>query len=620
MKTKFAAFTLLSALLLTAPLALAQYSGGSGDGYVSSRSDDILYEGTTPIVTGEELPDVVHHLTINNPAGVTLSKSITLTGTLSVLNGDFNLNGNVITLGEYATLVETPGNIIIGGGGNLTVTRTLNDLTQGQNVANLGLTIKTEVPLGSTTIARGNELQQINPNKISTPRFFDVTPTNNQNLNATVEFRYDESEIEGVPEADLALFISHDAVALANAAPVKGMAQIAADPTWEFLGGNVVSSTKTISKGGVGGFSRLAIARGYVLFADEYVKIDGQKFSQGDIHSNGKIIFDKGDRSKHTGNLTAVKYIDIEKYNTIDGNVYAGIYLDISSRATVTGEAVAPATVANINLPTPVFTAPKSGKERVPKKGSLTLPPGNYGEIEVDSRGTLYLTSGDYFIDELEVDDGAVISIDVANGPVNINVVSKLEFEEEVEIRITPDGHVSSNQVTFTTLQHKDVEIGEESLILGWLIAPNAEVSFEEECVFKGSVVAKAISIEEEVIFVPHSFTATLPRPKLTAGAEVEEAAETITDYELAQNYPNPFNPSTTIRFSIPQAGAVQLAIYNITGQEVRRLVSGAMNAGRHTVIWDGKDNSGQSVPSGIYLYRLRVNDFVQTRKMSFVK
>ncbi|RIK73416.1 hypothetical protein DCC62_17395 [candidate division KSB1 bacterium] len=144
MKTKFATFTLLSALLLTAPLVFAQYSGGSGDGYVSSRSDDILYEGTTPIVTGDELPDVVHHLTINNPAGVTLSKSITLTGTLSVLNGDFNLNGNVITLGEYATLVETPGNIIIGGGGNLTVTRTLNDLTQGQNVANLGLTIKTD--------------------------------------------------------------------------------------------------------------------------------------------------------------------------------------------------------------------------------------------------------------------------------------------------------------------------------------------------------------------------------------------------------------------------------------------------------------------------------------------
>ncbi|NUM74433.1 hypothetical protein HUU40_08740, partial [candidate division KSB1 bacterium] len=52
----------------------------------------------------------------------------------------------------------------------------------------------------------------------------------------------------------------------------------------------------------------------------------------------------------------------------------------------------------------------------------------------------------------------------------------------------------------------------------------------------------------------------------------------------------------------------------------VRRLVSGAMNAGRHSVVWDGKDNSGQSVPSGIYLYRLRVNDFVQTRKMSFVK
>lgn len=620
MKTRFATFTLLSALLLTAPLAFSQYSGGSGDGYVSSRSDDILYEGTTPIVTGEELPDVVHHLTINNPAGVTLSKNIMLTGTLSVLNGDFNLNGNVITLDEYAMLVETPGNIIIGGGGNLTVTRTLNDLTQGQNVANLGLTIKTEVPLGSTTIARGNELQQINPNKISTPRFYDVSPTNNENLDATVEFHYDDSEIEDVPEADLALFISHDAVALASAAPVKGLAQISADPTWEFLGGNVVSAAKTISKGGVGGFSRLAIARGYVLFADQYIKIESNKFSQGDIHSNGKIIFDKGNRSKHTGNLTAVTDIEIEKYNTIDGNVYAGTSLDISSRATVTGEAIAPASVASIGLPTPVFTAPHHGKVKVPRKGTLTLPPGDYGEIEVDRSATLYLTSGDYYIDELEVDDGAVISIDIADGPVNINVVSKLEFEKEVEINITPEGPAASNQVTFTTLQHKEVKIGDESLIQGWLIAPNAEVDLREECVFKGSIVAKAISVEEKVILVPHSYTSDLPRPKLSASGEVEATEATITDYELSQNYPNPFNPSTTIRFSLPQAGAVQLAIYNITGQEVRRLVSGAMNAGRHSVVWDGKDNSGQSVPSGIYFYRLHVNDFVHTRKMSFVK
>ncbi len=90
--------------------------------------------------------------------------------------------------------------------------------------------------------------------------------------------------------------------------------------------------------------------------------------------------------------------------------------------------------------------------------------------------------------------------------------------------------------------------------------------------------------------------------------------------YALEQNYPNPFNPSTSIAFSVKDAGVVQLTIYNLHGQEVRTLVKGQMNAGFHSVNWDGKDEHGQVVPSGVYLYKLRVNEFAQTRKMTFMK
>jgi hypothetical protein len=90
--------------------------------------------------------------------------------------------------------------------------------------------------------------------------------------------------------------------------------------------------------------------------------------------------------------------------------------------------------------------------------------------------------------------------------------------------------------------------------------------------------------------------------------------------YALAQNYPNPFNPSTSIAFSIKEAGVVQLSIYNLHGQEVRTLINGQMNTGFHSVNWDGKDERGQIVPSGVYLYKLRVNGFAQTRKMTFMK
>ncbi len=619
MKCKFPVLILLAAALLCPPAAFSQYAGGSGDGYGAWRSDDVVYDGTEPEVTGDELPDIVRHLTINNPAGVTLSKNIVLTGTLSILNGDFNLNGFVVTFGENATLVETPGNIVIGGGGAIQVTRALNDLTEGQNVGNLGLKITTPVPLGVTTIARGNVPQVINPDKISGRRFFDVVPTNNQDLNATVEFRYDESELDGTPEADLTLFISHDATA-ALAQNLKGGAQILADPTWEFLGGTVNSTSKTISKGGVGGFSRLTIVRSFVLFGDEYVRIEGNKYSAGDIHSNGSILFEKGEPGKHSGNLTAVNDIAIFKSNVIEGNVYAGGRLYVASHASVTGKTEDKAAVAGLGLPAPVFTAPKTGKVYVPRKGTLNLPPGTYGKIEIDKRGTLQLSAGDYFVNELEADDGAVLAIDVAGGPVNINVVSELEIDEKVEVSITPGGHLSSNQVTFTTLQRKELEIGEESLFMGWLIAPHAKVLFEEDCGFKGAVVAKAIALEEGVIFVPHSFVPALPRPRFTAEEEAAAGAAAVSSYELAQNYPNPFNPSTTIRFNMPEAGAVQLSIYNISGQEVRRLVSGELAGGRHALTWDGRDDHGQLVPSGIYFYRLRVNGFEQTRKMSFLK
>lgn len=90
--------------------------------------------------------------------------------------------------------------------------------------------------------------------------------------------------------------------------------------------------------------------------------------------------------------------------------------------------------------------------------------------------------------------------------------------------------------------------------------------------------------------------------------------------YDLSQNYPNPFNPSTTINFALPVERFVKLRIYNLLGQEVRSLINGSIPAGYHDVLWDGKDNSGNSVSSGIYLYRLETKDFVKSYKMVLVK
>ncbi len=91
--------------------------------------------------------------------------------------------------------------------------------------------------------------------------------------------------------------------------------------------------------------------------------------------------------------------------------------------------------------------------------------------------------------------------------------------------------------------------------------------------------------------------------------------------YELVGNYPNPFNPTTTISYRLPKESRVHLTIYNMLGQKVRDLVPGTtQSAGIHRVVWDGLNQNGSSVSTGIYIYRLQAGDFRMTRKMTFMK
>jgi len=88
----------------------------------------------------------------------------------------------------------------------------------------------------------------------------------------------------------------------------------------------------------------------------------------------------------------------------------------------------------------------------------------------------------------------------------------------------------------------------------------------------------------------------------------------------LHQNYPNPFNPSTEIRFDIPTARDVKLRIYNQLGQTVRTLVDNRMKAGTYSFEWDGANQAGYGVASGVYFYNLEAGDFRDLRKMTLVK
>lgn len=88
----------------------------------------------------------------------------------------------------------------------------------------------------------------------------------------------------------------------------------------------------------------------------------------------------------------------------------------------------------------------------------------------------------------------------------------------------------------------------------------------------------------------------------------------------LDRNYPNPFNPETTIRFSIKEGGNVQLNVYNLKGQLIRSLVNAQLSAGQHRIVWNGKDNNGNAVASGIYLYKMETANYSSMQKMMLMK
>jgi parallel beta-helix repeat protein len=105
----------------------------------------------------------------------------------------------------------------------------------------------------------------------------------------------------------------------------------------------------------------------------------------------------------------------------------------------------------------------------------------------------------------------------------------------------------------------------------------------------------------------------------------VSDVAALPTVFALEQNYPNPFNPSTTIKYQLPEAGTVRIAIYNMLGQQVRTMVSGQQSPGYYALQWNGTDDNGRTLSSGMYIYRMEVvtaskTKFVNTKKMVLVK
>ncbi len=98
--------------------------------------------------------------------------------------------------------------------------------------------------------------------------------------------------------------------------------------------------------------------------------------------------------------------------------------------------------------------------------------------------------------------------------------------------------------------------------------------------------------------------------------SSVGDTGQIPTAFQLHQNYPNPFNPETVIKYELRQNTRVELSIFNLLGQQIRKLVSANQSAGSYELVWNGTDDAGSSVSSGVYLYELRADDARHSKKM----
>ena len=188
------------------------------------------------------------------------------------------------------------------------------------------------------------------------------------------------------------------------------------------------------------------------------------------------------------------------------------------------------------------------------------------------------------------------------NGPIR-GMEFELNYNSELVDIQTPylidaQGNVmiSSNMVADGT---KKVVITD---IQGGTIKPVGEVYLSIPVVFKGSIYDVG-QVEIDNINVAGFAGDLIDYVSRTAISDVKLIP---SDFSLQQNFPNPFNPSTEIRFDLPEEGQVELTVFNMQGQKVRTLESGRMTPGYHAIIWNGTNDNGSRVSTGMYFYSIQ--------------
>ncbi len=201
------------------------------------------------------------------------------------------------------------------------------------------------------------------------------------------------------------------------------------------------------------------------------------------------------------------------------------------------------------------------------------------GEIDFELTDTVYTTPGDFFA------EGYAELINCGDEATTYNL--------SVEVSVLPGVSLGNVPVTLGAGESISREVR-------FPIPPAVPAGEYEICVVATTDAGTIITSCQTVVVMPGEM-----------GGEEEVKSG---------NYPNPFNPSTTIAFTLPNASDVEVAVYNVLGQQVRSLVDQHMTAGEHSVVWDGRADNGSQLSSGVYFYRITADNVDVTKKMMMLK
>lgn len=445
------------------------------------------------------------------------------------------------------------------------------------------------------------------------PICYFIETTTQFSGDATIQLSYDNQTFTGVEDDQRSLFHFTGVV-------------------WEEVTDTVLSEKRKI-KGRTSSFSPFAIfavpsddppVDEYIFLSNEDVEIFAPYVVDGNIHGNDDVEIKRGGPSTYYSNISAVDDLEISSNNTIEGDATAE---NVENSGTVNGTVSSGSPVDMVSLPVLASFSHGSQDVDIRRYTVLTLSPGSYGEVEIGRGGELKLSNGDYYFEELvgNSDSKLTLILDSEDDTIQVNITDKLEFGTRQQVSTTL-GEAGSDNVFFNSLQTNRLEIGGQSQIVGTIIAPEAKLEAGKDLFFRGVMIARTMEIGRRGILLHHNSSRSFP--KRVTDNSLNDDSLYPTNYVLEPNYPNPFNPTTRIRFGLPGSSQISLKVFNVQGQLVRILSNETRSAGFHELVWDGRNEQGQSVSSGVYFYMLQVYgqvdgaaaQFQQVRKMLFLK